>query len=145
MKKFIIAAIISLGLLGTAQASQTAKFVCFRTPTTPTNGVVVKLQVNTNFDDPNAVFEAIQLIHVVDGVPYDRMAQYKVMNLLHVKGHYEFIWIGYQINDPNIIMGGRVWHNDEQGWLYSEIQQFQDGRPSHTVVKALPCIPVNDK
>jgi hypothetical protein len=93
----------------------------------PTSGSdsdpVYKINVNVGSDNAGK-FNSMGIVHTVrSGRTYDRSDQYRQDDIWQTQGKMEWNWRGQR---GNKIMVGELYHNERDGWMYSE-RLFQNG------------------
>ena len=93
------------------------------------DGVFVAIQYGTD--------QSFDVVHTISKQRYNRQNQYKVTSITHPAVN-SYLWEGFMLNDPRVIMTGHLWENDGV-WMYTENQRFTDGRPPKMATPPVVC------
>jgi hypothetical protein len=81
---------------------------------------VYKINVSIVFNNSGS-FESINAVHTVrSGKTYDRTHQYVNGRAWAKPGYLDWFWEGWRGNNNQYHMVGHVYHNDRDGWMYTE-------------------------
>jgi hypothetical protein len=112
----------------------------YEEPRTYERNPIYKIQVTLTLTENGDDVESLDAVHVAaNGDQYDRNDQYTDSNVWKKKGVLEWYWTGTRNRDSRIKMGGRLYYNNVEGWVYQE-DQTKNGQQKYFMTSK--CHPV---